>query len=258
MSKPLLSVITVCYNSEKTIRETINSILNQSYSNFEYIVVDGNSKDSTVDLIKSFEVEFQKKGVDFIWISEQDSGIYNAFNKGIKLSSGKWVSFLGSDDTYTPKALEVYAKTISESKEEIDLIYSNVEVKDNQHNTTDTINGKWSWRKFRRYMNIPHVGSFHNKKYFSKYGFFNESYKIAGDYELLLRAKSSLKTIKIDEVTVKMANSGASNNQINLVFKETLKAKNKSGGINLLLCIIDYFIAVFKYFTKKLTSAIIR
>jgi glycosyltransferase involved in cell wall biosynthesis len=258
MSKPLLSIITVCYNSDKTIERTLNSILTQSFSNFEYILVDGKSTDNTLKIILSFKDKFKSKGIKFSWISEPDTGIYDAFNKGVRLSSGSWVSFLGSDDYYVNNALEIYADTILKTKDKVDLFYSNVDLINDENKNIDKINGIWTWGKFRRFMNIAHVGSFHNKEYFLKYGYFNESYKIAGDYELLLRAKGKLETIKIEAITVKMSNEGASNNQVNLVFKETLRAKNETGGISLLLCSFDYYIAYLKYQTKKIVNEIIR
>ena len=107
MGVPLVSIITVCFNSEKTIQKTIQSLLNQSVTGFEYILVDGKSKDSTIEIIKSFENKFKEKGISYKWISEKDTGIYNAFNKGINLSKGKWISFLGSDDIYLKTAIEM-------------------------------------------------------------------------------------------------------------------------------------------------------
>ncbi|MGY0407895.1 MAG: glycosyltransferase family 2 protein [Polaribacter sp.] len=256
--KSLFSIITVSFNSEKTIQNTIESVLNQTYTNIEYIIIDGLSIDSTVAIIKSYEKKFEEKKISFTWISEKDKGIYEAFNKGLRLSRGQWISFLGSDDCYTRNALNVYSTVILKTEKKVDLYYSNVAVINKKGEVIGAINGIWTWLKFRRFMTIAHVGAFHNKEYFSKYGFFNESYKIAGDYELLLRAKEQLKTVKIEERTAKMANGGVSNNQINLAFKETLNAKNKSGGISLLLCNFDYFIAFFKYKTKKILRAIIR
>jgi len=133
-----------------------------------------------------------------------------------------------------------------------------VDIVDIKGKKKDVINGNWSWSKFKRYMNIAHVGAFHNKEYFYKYGYFDTSYKIAGDYELLLRAKEDLKTVKIEQTTAIMANYGASNKQINLVLKETLKAKNKTASLGFLLCKLDYYIAFLKYKTKKVISEIIR
>jgi glycosyltransferase involved in cell wall biosynthesis len=254
----LFSIVTVTYNSEKTLKRTIDSLLFQSFSNFEYIIVDGKSSDATLDIIKSYEAAFKKRNINYTWISERDTGIYDAFNKGIKLAKGNWISFLGSDDYYITNALNIYSNVILKTEKKVDLYYSNVDVINKNGEVVNTINGIWGWSKFRRFMNIAHVGAFHNKEYFSNYGLFNTSYKIAGDYELLLRAKNKLSTFKIEETTAKMANEGASNNQISLVFKETLKAKNETADIGFLLCKVDYFIAFLKFKTKQILNAIIR
>lgn len=254
----MLSIITVTFNSERTLKTTIESVLNQSISGFEYILIDGSSSDTTIEIIKSYEVAFKKRNINYTWISEKDTGIYDAFNKGIRLAKGDWISFLGSDDCYRTNALNIYSNVILKTEKKVDLYYSNVDVINKNGEVINTINGIWGWSKFRRFMNIAHVGAFHNKEYFSNYGFFNTSYKIAGDYELLLRAKNKLSTFKIEETTAKMANEGASNHQISLVFKETLKAKNETADVGFLLCKVDYFIAFFKFKTKQILNAIIR
>ncbi|ARV15524.1 glycosyltransferase family 2 protein [Polaribacter sp. SA4-12] len=258
MSKTLLSVVTVCYNSEKTIETTINSILNQTFTNFEYIIIDGNSSDNTVKIITSFKDKFIEKGISFTWISEKDTGIYNAFNKGLNLVKTGWVSFLGSDDYYKKNALEIYANVILKIDSNVDFVFSNVDVIDEKGKIVKKINSNWYWSKFKRYMDIAHVGAFHHKQYFLKYGFFNESFKISGDYELLLRAKSNLKTIKIEKNTAIMSNEGVSNNQAILAFNETFKAKYKTANISILSCFLDYIIALFKYYSKKILREIIR
>ena len=259
MIKPLLSIITVCFNSEKTIKRTINSILNQSETNFEYIIIDGKSTDSTLKIIESFEDEFKKKSIHFLYISEKDSGIYQAFNKGIKLSSGDWISFIGSDDYYLKDALKEYFNVIKNNDtKRIDYVYSNVNLVDRNNKIIKSINDNWKWSKFKRYMNIPHVGSLHNINYFKKYGFFDESYSIAADYELLLRANKNLKTFKVNEITVKMLDGGASNKSVLRAFKETFKAKNKTGKINFFTCLFDYSLAVSKFYTKKIFRAYFR
>ena len=254
----MLSIITVTFNSERTLKTTIESVLNQSTSGFEYILIDGSSSDTTIEIIKSYEVAFKKRNINYTWISEKDSGIYDAFNKGIRLAKGDWISFLGSDDYYRTNALNIYSNVILKTEKKVDLYYSNVDVINKNGEVINAINGIWGWSKFRRFMNIAHVGAFHNKEYFSNYGLFDTSYKIAGDYELLLRAKNKLSTFKIEETTAKMANEGASNNQISLVFKETLKAKNETADVGFLLCKVDYFIAFFKFKTKQILNAIIR
>ena len=248
----LFSIITVSFNSEKTISRTIESILNQSINNIEYIIIDGNSRDKTVEIIKSFEPFFNKKKIKYTWISESDYGIYDAFNKGLKLASGKWISFLGSDDYYLPNALNTYNKHLSKLTEEVDLIHSIVNVEDKK-----VISDVWSWSKFKRSMNIAHVGAFHNKDYFIKYGFFNTNYKIAGDYELLLRAKDKLRTYCFQEVTAFMSDGGISNNQVQKVYEETTQIKIDIGSTSWFVAKFDYYLWLFKYKVKKLRNAIV-
>jgi len=247
------TIITASFNSEKTIEKTINSILSQTYSNFEYLIIDGFSSDKTIEIIKTKEVEFKLRNIPFKWISEKDEGIYEAWNKGLKLATGEWVSFIGSDDYYLDNAVELYNNLIDNTNKTYDWIYSNVEFVTND-NSSRILNSVWEWKNFRRNINITpaHVGSFHNKKYFKKHGVFDTSYKIAGDYELLLRAGSELKTIKIDEITAVMHANGISNNMIKKVFKETFRAKRETGKVGYSLCSLDYLISFVKYGFKSI------
>ena len=100
---PEFSIVTVCFNSEKTIKTTIESVLQQKYKDYEYIIVDGASKDGTMEIVKSYETKFEGR---LRYISEPDKGIYDAFNKGIKMSKGKYVWIVNSDDYIEPNALE--------------------------------------------------------------------------------------------------------------------------------------------------------
>lgn len=248
---PLLSIITACFNSESTIKETIESVLNQSDTKYEYIIIDGKSKDNTLDIIRSYQDKFKEKGVSYRFISEKDKGIYDAWNKGLKMANGDWISFLGSDDSYYMSALQTYRNIISlNQSKEYDLVYSKIQLAKGEENLR-VIDGNWNWKSFKRFMNIPHVGAFHNKKYFQKYGLFNDTYKIAGDYEMLLRARHNLATLKNNALTVRMSHGGVSNTNISTAFKETLRAKRETGKIHFLLCYWDYFLAIIKYIIKK-------
>lgn len=243
---PFLSIVTVCFNSEVTLEKTINSVLNQSFTNFEYILVDGNSKDSTLHIIQSFETRFKSRGIDYKYISEPDQGIYDAFNKGIDLSRGDWVSFLGSDDLYETNAIEVYANTIQKFKQHVDYVYSNVRVENKK-----LIRAPWFWNTFKVRMTIPHVGAFHNRNYFDNYGVFDERYKTAGDYDLLLRSNKSFRPFWIDKNLVFMGANGVSNQNIIKVYQETTQVKIKNKSRKRFMAQLDLILWIFKYLVKE-------
>lgn len=247
---PLLSIITACFNSEATIKATIESLLNQSYLEFEYIIIDGKSKDNTLNIISFYEEKFNEKGIPYRFISEPDTGIYNAWNKGLKLATGDWIAFLGSDDTYCDNALEKYAN-IALLNKNVDLIYSKVKIFDKASFIRE-INKKWHWRQFKKSMNIAHAGAFHNKNYFKNFGKYDEDYKIAGDYEMLLRAKDELKAIFIDEFTVIMQEGGISSKMFFRAFKEAERAKIKTAGISLIIAKKHSLNNFLRYFGGKL------
>ena len=158
-----VSIITVCFNSEKTIRDTIDSVLNQTYKNIEYIIVDGKSVDTTIDIIKSYELEFKRKNISFKWISEKDTGIYNAMNKGVRLAKGDLIGILNSDDWYSSNAVsEVVAVNGNQD-------FSVISGKKNKVNfkkeILKTIKNKKDIQKYiHRTMPINHPATFVHKK----------------------------------------------------------------------------------------------
>ena len=100
MQRDLISIVTVCFNVEKTLAGTMKSVLEQTYRPLEYILIDGNSTDKTVDIIQSMQPLFEKKGIELRWLSEPDKGIFDAMNKGVRLSSGRWVNFMNAGDVF--------------------------------------------------------------------------------------------------------------------------------------------------------------
>ena len=120
-----ISIITVTYNSSKTVDRTIESVLHQSYPNIEYWVIDGNSTDGTVDKLKRYENKFEKRRYGkFHWISEPDNGIYDAMNKGIEKSTGEIVGILNSDDWFTTN--DVVEKIVKAFTDDIDAVYGDI------------------------------------------------------------------------------------------------------------------------------------
>lgn len=167
---PKVTIITICYNSEKTIEKTIISVLEQNYSNLEYIIIDGNSKDNTVKIIKKYGSHIS------YFLSEDDEGIYDAMNKGIKKSTGEWVFFLNSGDYFYNKDV---LNNIFNEKEKKDFIVlmGNVQYESLKHFNSNL--NKWIFFK----NTLHHQGAFYNRKIFKDF-LYNNKYKILGDYDL--------------------------------------------------------------------------
>jgi glycosyltransferase involved in cell wall biosynthesis len=246
--KPLISIITAVFNGEKFLEETIQSIINQTYDNVEYIIIDGGSTDATLDIIKKYEDR-----IDY-WVSEPDKGIYDAWNKALRVAKGEWIMFVGADDFLSQDALEKYCITIGTLSEDVEYISAMVEIIDTDKNSLAVRGQAWSWNVFRKYMNVAHVASLHRKTLFDRLGAFDASYRIAGDYELLLRAKDTLRASFLDDVVAQMTNNGASNSQIHLVLKETMRAKSNTAGCSVLACKFDLFWALLKIKIREILS----
>ncbi|MCX5774592.1 MAG: glycosyltransferase family 2 protein [Fusobacteria bacterium] len=198
-----LSMVTVCYNSEKTLQRTINSILEQAYRPLEYIFIDGASKDNTLDIIKKNIPVLESKGIEVKCISERDSGIYNAMNKGIKLTSGVVVGLLNSDDYYIDG--NVLSKVMQRFKEsvQVDVVYGNLKIcrdKEVLYNISgiifENVNGFTA-----NDMRFNHPTLFVIKDIYEKYGYFDEKFKVVSDKDFVIRiVRKGIKSVKIDEV----------------------------------------------------------
>lgn len=233
MQKPLISIITSTFNSEKTLLDTIDSIVNQTYKNIEYIVIDGNSNDRTVSLLKSVEHKFKEQEIFFKWISEPDNGIYDAWNKALKLVSGEWVVFIGSDDYFKNNNIfcETIPHLIKAAEENCNYVYGKVEHVNIEKKLIEVSGKQWNLQKkrFTYTMNLPHSGCFHNKNLFLKHGNYNNSFKIVGDYEFLLRElkDKNNNAYFVDKVFTVMREGGVSaslNNRLTII-KENHKAR---------------------------------
>lgn len=204
-----ISIITVCYNSGQTVRDTIESVLSQSYSNIEYIVVDGASKDNTIDIVNEYKDHITKI------ISEPDKGIYDAMNKGVKLASGDVVGILNSDDFYESKdAIAEIARVFNESNS-VDMVFGDVVFVDPLN--LQIITRYYSSEKFlpwklRFGWMPPHPATFIRKDAYDKYGYYQLNYKIAADYEIFVRFLMVYKLTfkRINKVIVRMRAGGAS------------------------------------------------
>jgi glycosyltransferase involved in cell wall biosynthesis len=226
IQEPLISVVTVCFNSINTIERTFKSILNQTYSNIEYIVVDGKSTDGTVELIKEYADHFKKRNIIFKWKSEKDNGIYDAMNKGLEMTTGELIGIINSDDYYQDLALEtISAEYLKDSS--YDVYHGLL----NYYNSGKLSMIKGGDSSVLTHHMIEHPTCFLKKKTYEKHGFFNCKYKYVADYELLCRVKKNGGKFKlIDKVIANFYDGGAGDCLDSVV--EALKLKHEYEFIN--------------------------
>jgi len=195
-----ISVITVCLNSEKTIEKTFASVLAQRHRPLEYVVIDGVSTDGTLDILRDYEPKFQDAGVDFLYISEKDSGIYDAMNKGIKRTTGEIVGIINSDDWYEESCTQMVASTFE--KYSPDLVYGTLRLLDDK-NEIMTLRYNYVNLLKREILSegAQHPTVFVKKSIYEQFGYFSLDYKVAADYEFLVRcAKNGLILKALDEI----------------------------------------------------------
>jgi glycosyltransferase involved in cell wall biosynthesis len=176
---PLVSIITVVFNGKTHIEQSIKSVLAQTYSNIEYIIIDGASTDGTIDIIKKYEANIS------IFISEKDSGIYNAMNKGLKLAKGDIIAILNADDYYYPETIQLIVDKFAESQP--DVVYGNI-------TKLREFSGQEYFKEVQpnielmeQTMPIFHPATFIKKQVYDEVGVFNETYQLSADYDLIYR-----------------------------------------------------------------------
>lgn len=228
---PKLSIITINLNNNEGLLKTINSVLNQTYNDYEHIIIDGGSIDGSVDVIKQY------KSDKLTWISEKDNGIYNAMNKGILKSSGEYLLFLNSGDfLYSTRSLE----NVFNNKSDADLICCSLKIELLEENKSiiHSIKNDKITEKFIFKQTIPHPSTLIKKELFVKFGLYDESYKIAGDYEFFVRAIKNKVKYTIEPLILSVFNNqGISWTNIDLVNAENLRIRKR------------YFYYVFYFYT---------
>lgn len=251
-----ISIVTVTYNSASTLRDTIESVLAQTYQNIEYIIVDGLSKDNTMDIVREYEPKFNGR---MRYVSERDNGLYDAMNKGIKMAAGEIVGIINSDDFYhRPDIIQLVAETMSD--ERVQAVYGDVRfVNPNDLNTTVRY---YSSRIFRpslfRFGFMPaHPTFFTYKKFFDEFGYYKLNYKIAADYELLVRFlyghRLQAKYLNTDFMKMRTGGVSTASVKSNIILnKEIVRACRENGVWTCFpMLMFKYFIKVFELFLTK-------
>lgn len=239
---PLVTVITSSLNAAEGLKLTIDSMKGQAYGNFEYIVADGGSTDATKDVVEA------SRGIVTHFISERDRGIYDAWNKALRLARGKYISFIGAGDSFKRDGLSslvshaIRYPTAEYVSARVELVGGPVAGK--------VVGVAWSWDTFRRSMTSAHVGALHSRTLFEKYGLFDPNFKIAGDYEFLLRPGPHLQAIFLDQIVAQMAVGGISQRDIR-VLEETRMAKISNGSVSRVSADFDYSVARCKWWLRS-------
>lgn len=226
-----ISIVTVVYNNERTIKDAMLSILEQTYKNIEYVIIDGNSSDNTVNLINEYK---DKLGY---FTSEKDNGLYDAMNKGIKACTGDVIGILNSDDLYQDSNVIKVIMEHFNNDPELDILYGDlVYVKSDD---TDKVVRNWKsknyYDSFFENGNVPpHPALFVRGRVYKESGLFDLQYKLAADYELMLRMfkKHNFKSKYINRLIIKMRLGGATNQSFSNIVnqnKEILKAWKNNG-----------------------------
>lgn len=225
-----ISLITVTYNSSQTLRDTFQSVLNQTYPDIEYIIVDGASKDNTVSIIKEYESKFQGR---MKWISEPDKGLYDAMNKGIRMATGDVVGILNSDDLFMDnRVLEDIAKAFDAST---DAVFGNLYFV-NQEDVNQIVR-VWKgspYKSFKSGWHPAHPTFYVRRGAYEKYGVFDTSFNVSADFELMLRLieKHGIRTKYLDRYMVRMRMGGESTKSIKNIIKgnrNIMQAFHKNG-----------------------------
>src|SRR3989344_5964255 len=212
MSTLKVSIITITFNSARTIEDTIKSVLSQTYPNIEYIVIDGGSKDGTQEIVKKYKDKIAK------YISEPDKGIYDGMNKGFKVATGDIIGQINSDDFYASNdVIGEVVKKIEEEHAQVcwgDLQY--VDAKDTNKIIRDWKSSEYAEGKFKNGWMPPHPTFFVRREVYEKYGYFRLDMGTAADYELMLRflEKHRVRSCHIPKIMVKMREGGASNKSV--------------------------------------------
>jgi glycosyltransferase involved in cell wall biosynthesis len=212
---PLVSIITIVYNGEKHLEQAIRSVVEQTYSNIEYIIVDGGSTDNSISIIKKYESRISN------WISEKDNGISDAFNKGLRKATGEIIGIINADDWYEKDAVARVVENIGE----YDIAYGDLQLyKEDKKDFILLGNAE----QLTDVMTVNHPTVFVKKAVYDGYGLFDESLRCAMDYDLMLRFKVNNCRFKyIPKVLANMRWAGTSDNNWLQGCKETLSIKNK-------------------------------
>lgn len=246
--KPLVTIITVVLNGADYLEQTIESVINQTYDNIEYIIVDGGSRDKTVDIIKSYD------GVIDYWISEKDKGISDAFNKGISLATGKMIGILNASDWYEKDAVEIAVACLKKGRY---FCYGGCTYVDSDGNKRHIAPEKNYDKRIRKYMpHLNHPTVFIWTDIYYRLGTFSTDYKFAMDYEFFLRIlPHGIIGTPIDKNIAFMRHGGSSERTYQKTREEVLNISVRH-GLSRVFARYYYLLLMAKYAMRKILNVV--
>jgi glycosyltransferase involved in cell wall biosynthesis len=243
---PKISIIVAVLNGVATLQRCIDSIAVQTYPYKELIIMDGGSTDGTITILK------KNQEIITYWESSLDRGIYHAFNKAILLANGDYVCFLGADDYWADSASIDKLAQAAIINQFPDFVSGKVSIVNKYGAVVKIMGESWHSVKMKKCMVVAHPGMLHQQNVFRSFGVFSEKYKIASDYEFLLRCNGKTTSVFIDNLLVFMDDGGTSNKNIATVFCENFKIQSARNDIGLARACMNYCIVWLKFIAKRI------
>ena len=252
--KTLITVIIAVYNGIETLQRCISSILSQTYSHKELIIMDGGSTDGSVEILKFYGDEIT------YYESKNDRGIYHAWNKALKHANGEWICFLGADDYFWSNTVlnDLLPFLLKAAKDDIKIVYGQA-VKVNIEGKIIKLVGKpWDKIQWLMYHGMPliHAGIMHHRSLFELHGFFDETFKIAGDYDFLLRELKHGKALFAEGVRTVCHQKGGISDSMNLLTNKEIAIARRKNGLNAfsLIWTVVYLRALLRNLWRQVRS----
>jgi len=252
----LISIITVCFNAAEYMEQTITSVLEQTYPGLEYIIIDGGSQDGTVGIIRKYESRLA------YWHSRPDRGIAHAFNLGLAQAHGDWLLYLNADDLLLAPTVVAQMVPHLLLHQDADVVYGQMisltREQDPKPVPLCKIGGHpWRWQEFRRRNMIPHQAAFTSRHFFDRVGGFDESFRMAMDYEHFLRAREGLRAQFVPLALVGMRAGGRCVNDIAITLREFKRAQIKNQALPRWIAELNFYSWLGRLYSGRLAHLIL-
>ena len=252
----LISIITVSFNAVRYMEQTITSVMAQTYPNLEYIIIDGGSRDGTVDIIRKYESRLA------YWHSQPDRGIAHAFNLGLAQAHGDWILYLNADDILLEPTVMAQMVPHLRLHQDADVVYGQMisltRERDPKPVPLCKIGGHpWRWQEFRRRNMIPHQAAFTHRQFFDRVGGYDETFRMAMDYEHFLRAGEGLRAQFVPIALVGMRAGGRCVHDIADTLREFKRAQIKNQALPGWMAELNFFLRLGRLYSGKLAHLIL-